>query len=333
MELSMLRSGSVSLLATVSNISFIPAEASWASMYDGNGAYVYKRSDRTVYAVDSAGGMQARAALPGNPDYAGLRPSLYKSNTLLVTTRAPAPGKKPDDLGPSTYTLLELAASGSAVPRVSKKLDGFRALEIVGELPNGDMVYCECTREGGEGITGTLYLWKVATKKTEALREFSAQNIGVLHGSSVVIFADRVQKSDLITLVAYDIPTRKQKTLWRFPGVAEWGYVSFDHFAHRALAFSQTGAYVVSLDDGSTAFSWKQPAGEKPVLPAIMYPLPPEQGVHYAGLGYIDGGAQWGIIRLRDDGFHTQPLPFQSPRYEPIDYVNSGTLLLRRALK
>jgi hypothetical protein len=61
-----------------------------------------------------------------------------------------------------------------------------------------------------------------------------------------------------------------------------------------------------------------------------MFPLPPEQGVHYAGLGYIDGGTQWGIIRLREDGFHTQPLPFQSPRYEPVGYMHSGVILLSR---
>jgi hypothetical protein len=300
-------------------------------MYNGTGAYVYKRSDRTVYAVDSSGDMRAIAELAGNADYVRLQPSLYRNDTLLVTTRVPAPEQQPDDLGPNTYTLLELsAASGTTVARVSKKLDGFRALEILGELPSGDMVYCECTREGGEGIIGTLYLWKVATKKPEKLREFSAQNISLLHDSSVVMFADKAKHSDAITLVAYDIATRKQKTLWRFPGTAEWGYVSFDHFAHRALAFSQTGAYVVSLDDGSTAFSWRQPAGEKPVFPAIMFPLPPEQGVHYAGLGYIDGGTQWGIIRLREDGFHTQPLPFQSPRYEPVGYMHSGVILLSR---
>lgn len=334
-ELSLVSSGSVSLLTHVEGVYGVPSQVAWAAQWNRKGAYVFRRADDAVYVVNSSGALRKIATLLPQENFIKLHQSFRSSDTVFITTYINTVDKKGVASGTSRYVIRQLqAASGAHTVRIEQEFrdSALQGLAFLGELPNGDVVYCACDGSGKETISGTLFVRRVATGKSDVLKKFSVQRIAMLHGTSTLIFTEYDSKKQRVQLSAYDVTTRKQRILWAFPNTGEIGPVLVDTFGKRALAMSNTGVYVVSLLDGNAIFSLGQSAAAQGELASITFPLSPSAGSHFTGIGLIDGGKQWGVVSLHDDGVHAWPLPSQLPRYEPIGYVHSGAVLLGRRI-
>ncbi|HRH93876.1 MAG TPA: hypothetical protein PKV72_05090, partial [Candidatus Peribacteria bacterium] len=296
---------------------YIRLNSAWGK--EGN-VYVLANGERTVNSIDAAGNEKVVYTADENVGRVSLWPSKTLPHTLYIVTMTKGAAAENPELQPFGMFLIDTEAR-SSTPMLSKNLEMFIGLEIVGEMTSGDVVYCECNREGGEGVGGTLFAWRRATGKTERLREFSAGSLWMLEGTDTLVFGGI---NDVVAnpLISYDLKTGKEKTVWRFPGKNEWGFISVNTYSKQALAISQSGTYVISLTNGKTTFEKRWSQSEPQNVDGVWYPLATREGEYFKGMGQMDREA--GLLTLKEDGFHLQKLP----RNEVIGYVDSGALLL-----